>query len=186
MTTARQGLGARGELLAAAELQRLGYTIRATHWRCRFGEIDLVAEDAAGLAFVEVRTRRGDLFVAGLDSFWAGRPSLTDALRDWRPGLPLLLLVHEPDGADKIAPRGIAGLQLSGHTHGGQVCLPGPRPIPLHVPSWGKKYKHGLHRVGALQLYVNRGIGCVGVPLRIGCPPEVTELTLRSPELLRA
>lgn len=62
MTTARQGLGARGELLAAAELQRLGYTIRATHWRCRFGEIDLVAEDAAGLAFVEVRTRRGDLF----------------------------------------------------------------------------------------------------------------------------
>jgi len=129
-----------------------------------------------------VRTAGGELFVAGLDSFWAGRPNLDDALRGWQPGLPLLLLVHEPDGADKIAPRGIAALQLSGHTHGGQVCLPSPRPVPLRVPSWGKKYKHGLHRVGGLQVYVNRGIGCVGLPVRFACPPEITEITLRSPE----
>lgn len=129
-----------------------------------------------------VRTGRGDLLVAGLDSFWAGRPNLNDALRGWRPGLPLLLLVHEPDGADKIAPSGVPALQLSGHTHGGQVCLPSPRPLPLHVPSWGKKYKHGLHRVGTLQVYVNRGIGCVSLPIRFACPPEITVITLRSPE----
>ena len=129
-----------------------------------------------------VRTAGGDLFVAGLDSFWAGRPDVDDALRGWRPGQPLLLLVHEPDGADVIARRGLTGLQLSGHTHGGQVCLPTVRPRPLRVPSWGKKYTHGLHRVGDLQVYVNRGIGCVGVPVRFACPPEITVITLRSPE----
>lgn len=62
MTTARQGLGARGERLAAAELQRRGYVIQALNWRCRFGEVDLIAQDDAGLAFVEVRTRRGERF----------------------------------------------------------------------------------------------------------------------------
>ena len=73
MTTARQGLGARGELLAAAELQRQGYTVRETHWRCRFGEVDLVAEDAAGLAFVEVRTRRGETYGSPEESVTAAK-----------------------------------------------------------------------------------------------------------------
>ncbi len=59
MTTARQGLGTAGESLAAAELQRQGYTMREANWRCRLGEIDLVAEQDDSLVFVEVRTRRG-------------------------------------------------------------------------------------------------------------------------------
>lgn len=58
-STARKGLGDRGEALAAAHLVAQGYTILARNWRCVGGEIDLVAEDGDGLAFVEVKTRRG-------------------------------------------------------------------------------------------------------------------------------
>jgi hypothetical protein len=133
-----------------------------------------------------IETASGSFFLAGLDSFWSGRPDLRHALRDWQPGLPLILLVHEPDGAIPISREEIPALQLSGHTHGGQVCIPFFDPIALRLPSWGKKFKHGLHRVGEMQLYVNRGIGCVELPIRIACPPEVTEITLRSPEVLRA
>ena len=53
----------------------------------------------------------------------------------------------------------------------------------MRRPHWGKRYLAGHYEVGPLQLYVNRGVGCVGVPLRIGCPPEVTDLTLRSAEV---
>jgi putative endonuclease len=55
----RQGLGKRGEALAAAELIRRGYAIRARNWRCREGEVDIVAEHRGWWVFVEVRTRRG-------------------------------------------------------------------------------------------------------------------------------
>lgn len=58
----RQALGARGEALAVAYLRQHGYTIRQTNWRCPVGEMDIVAEDSEGLAFVEVRTRRGSAF----------------------------------------------------------------------------------------------------------------------------
>jgi putative endonuclease len=59
MTDARQALGQRGEELAVTELIRRGYAIRTRNWRCRAGEIDIVAEHAGWLVFVEVRTRRG-------------------------------------------------------------------------------------------------------------------------------
>lgn len=128
-----------------------------------------------------LHTDRGSIFLAGLDSAWAGKPRIDTSLQHWKPGEPLVILAHEPDVADKVAAQGLPALQLSGHTHGGQVCVPFVRPIVLHTPSWGKKYHHGHFRIGGLQLYVNRGIGCVGLPVRFFCPPEVTEITLRSP-----
>jgi len=67
---------------------------------------------------------------------------------------------------------------LSGHTHGGQVRL--PLVGAMQLPDLGKKYVEGLFRLGAMQLYVNRGIGTVGVPFRFDCPPELTLFTLRS------
>jgi predicted MPP superfamily phosphohydrolase len=57
----------------------------------------------------------------------------------------------------------------------------GMTPIAMRRPLWGKRYLAGHYHVGPLQLYVNQGVGCVGLNLRIGCPPEVTDLTLRSP-----
>lgn len=87
-----------------------------------------------------------------------------------------LLLWHEPDRADESARAG-ASLQLSGHTHGGQVVLPGWGPLAL--PPQGKKYPAGLFRVEGMPLYVTRGVGMLPPRVRFCCPPEVSLLTLR-------
>jgi predicted MPP superfamily phosphohydrolase len=69
-------------------------------------------------------------------------------------------------------------LLLSGHTHGGQVNV----PILMPALRWMARepYSQGLYQVGKVQLYVNRGVGNVGVALRLNAPPEVSLLTLRS------
>lgn len=88
---------------------------------------------------------------------------------------PVVLMVHEPDVLPQIA-RYNVGLMLSGHTHGGQVRFPF---VPaLHLPPLGRKYVEGIFRVGPTQLYVNRGLGTVGLPVRFNCPPEIAILTL--------
>ncbi len=87
----------------------------------------------------------------------------------------VILLAHEPD----IVPEAVkynVDLMLSGHTHGGQVRF--PFVPPMHLPPMGVKYVDGYFQVGRTQLYVNRGIGAVGVPFRFNCPPEITVLTL--------
>ncbi len=63
-------------------------------------------------------------------------------------------------------------LMLSGHTHGGQVKI--PLYGPLILPPQGQKYVEGHFRIGKMQLYVNRGLGSVGLPFRFNCPPEIT------------
>lgn len=87
-----------------------------------------------------------------------------------------ILLAHEPDYADHVA-RYPVDLQLSGHSHGGQVRVPFLRP--LYLPDLARKYIWGLYTIGGLTLYTNPGLGTVGVPVRMNCPPEITLLTLR-------
>jgi uncharacterized protein len=88
---------------------------------------------------------------------------------------PVILMVHEPDVLPQVA-RYNVDLMLSGHTHGGQVRFPF---VPaMMLPNYGRHYVEGLFRHGPTQLYVNRGIGTVGVPMRFNCPPEITEITL--------
>jgi hypothetical protein len=125
----------------------------------------------------------GRIWLAGLDDCLEGRPNIEGALPDFlreRDDEPVLLLCHEPDYADTLlahpAGRSVA-LMLSGHTHGGQIRIPLLKPVNL--PDLGKKYVEGLFRLDNLQLYVNRGIGTVGVPFRLNCPPEITVITLR-------
>jgi predicted MPP superfamily phosphohydrolase len=85
-------------------------------------------------------------------------------------------LMHEPDIADYAAEAGI-DLQLSGHSHGGQVRIPGVGPLIL--PRFGRKYSMGLARVGdRTQVYTNRGIGVLEPGVRFNCPPEVTLIRL--------
>jgi predicted MPP superfamily phosphohydrolase len=87
------------------------------------------------------------------------------------PDLASVLLAHQPRFAAIAAPAGV-DLQLSGHTHGGQINL-GFRPIDLFY-----RYVEGCYRVGTMQLYVNRGFGTVGPPTRVGAPPEITKIVL--------
>ena len=88
-----------------------------------------------------------------------------------------IVLWHEPDRAGETAAAG-GSLQLSGHTHGGQVVIPGWGPPVL--PIGGRLYPAGLYRVGGqMPLYVSRGVGLLPPRVRLNCPPEVTLLTLR-------
>lgn len=122
-----------------------------------------------------------DLWLAGVDDVIAGRPDVPATLA----GVPAegfrLILCHEPDHADAVAPYvRRETLQLSGHSHGGQVVL--PRLGPLYLPPHGRRYPAGLYRVPdtPLQVYTNVGLGIVSPPLRLNCPPEVGLLTLAS------
>jgi predicted MPP superfamily phosphohydrolase len=90
---------------------------------------------------------------------------------------PVLLMIHEPDMLPAVARLNAVDLMLSGHTHGGQVRLPFLPPIML--PPLGRHFVEGHFRMGRTQLYVNRGIGAVGLPFRFRCPAEITELTLQ-------
>ena len=87
----------------------------------------------------------------------------------------MIVLAHEPDILPTVARYG-PELMLSGHTHGGQVRV--PFLPPAFLPDYGRRYLAGWFRYGSTQLYVNRGIGTIGVPLRLNCPPEITVLTL--------
>ena len=89
-----------------------------------------------------------------------------------------ILLAHEPDVADQAAASERFALQLSGHTHGGQVRL--PLLNRAHVlPSWGQHYSGGLARLGGLSVYTNRGLGMIRPWLRFNCRPELTLLELQ-------
>jgi predicted MPP superfamily phosphohydrolase len=125
--------------------------------------------------------RGGSRFwLCGTDDAGTSHPDLDLTIPE-KPDGPVILMVHEPDYADTVVkhPRGgVVDLMLSGHSHGGQVRIPFYGPLIL--PPMGQKYVMGHFQFGAMQLYVNRGIGAVGLPFRFDCPPELTVLTLQS------
>ena len=116
------------------------------------------------------------LYLAGLDDGWSGKPDLAAALADWSQDDITVLLMHEPDLAPRYAADKRIHLQLSGHSHGGQVRLPFYGALVLPYLSW--KYPMGLYNIDGMWLYTNRGLGTTNVPVRVNCAPEITELTL--------
>jgi uncharacterized protein len=116
------------------------------------------------------------LYLASLDDGWSGQPDLEAAMRNWPPGAPTVLLMHEPDLADNYASDGRINLQLSGHSHGGQIRFPFVGALITPYLSW--KYPIGLYNVNGMWLYTNRGLGTTNIPLRVNCAPEITEITL--------
>ena len=116
------------------------------------------------------------LYLAGVDDGWSGQPDLHAALEGAPPDVPVVLMAHEPDMADTFARDGRVALQLSGHSHGGQVRLPGIGAIALPYLGW--KYDQGLYKVSDMWLYTNRGLGITNIALRFNCPPEITQFTL--------
>lgn len=111
--------------------------------------------------------------VVGMDSFWGGRPDLPFALNKITAGKPVILGWHEPDTFAAYDDPCIV-LQVSGHTHGGQICAPFYGPILL--PEHGQKYPYGYYRRGDSSLFVTRGVGTLTLPARFLCPPEVVLL----------
>ncbi len=116
-------------------------------------------------------------WLMGLDDLWFGIPSPRRALRRVPAEEAVIALMHEPDYAETLAHYPV-DLQLSGHSHGGQVRL--PFHGALIVPENSERHPAGLARVGRLQVYTNRGIGVLGFPFRFNCRPEVTLLTLHA------
>ena len=129
-----------------------------------------------------VRTLRRDeaaLHVAGIDDVMEGNSRLDLVLEQLLEEGAAILLAHEPDFADVSAATGRFDLQLSGHSHGGQVAVPFLRRLVL--PPFSQRYTRGLYDVRGMIQYTNRGLGFVHARLRFLCRPEITVITLRSP-----
>lgn len=129
--------------------------------------------------YVPIERSGSRIWLCGADDAGSSRPDL-DLTIPAKPDGPVILMVHEPDYADTVTqhPRGpLVDLMLSGHSHGGQVRMPFLGPLIL--PPMGQKYVMGHFQFGKMQLYVNRGIGSVGLPFRLNCPPEITLHTLQ-------
>jgi len=116
--------------------------------------------------------------LAGIDDWNIGRPDLDAAIgrsANVAPGAPIVLISHNPDALFAAAERGVS-LTLSGHTHGGQVRIPG-RPVLVRMSRYRLDEERFTH--GAAHLVVSRGVGVSGIPIRIACAPEAVLVTLR-------
>ncbi|MHC4717221.1 MAG: metallophosphoesterase [Planctomycetota bacterium] len=137
---------------------------------------------AAGVALIDNRravlTRKAaPLVIAGVGDLWTDRKDLPGALAGTPADAPRILLCHNPDYADQMPAAPRVDLMLCGHTHGGQVKIPfGSRP---RLPVKNLRYGAGLISGPQCPLYVSRGIGMVGIPLRFNCRPELPIITLR-------
>ncbi len=118
-----------------------------------------------------------ELCIAGVDDLTDGRPDLASALGDVGSHIPRVLLAHNPDYAESMPAQPRVDLMLCGHTHGGQVNIPllGPPLTPIRH----KRYAAGLVAGPHCKVYVTRGLGMVGIPVRFNCRPELALITLR-------
>jgi predicted MPP superfamily phosphohydrolase len=120
------------------------------------------------------------IYVVGIDDAMLGKPDLEKALHLVPEDSFKILLSHAPDLADQASPLGIQ-LQLSGHSHGGQIKI--PLVGALVTPPYARNYHEGFYTVGesasSLSLYVNRGLGTTRLPFRFLSKPELTVFTLK-------
>ncbi|USG68441.1 metallophosphoesterase [Brevibacillus ruminantium] len=174
--------------LAVPVLQKLQpplgkYAVLGNHdWRYGKSRIIHEALQSAGFSVLmnqhaAIQKQESTLYVAGLDDVLHGVPDPALALDGIPASGKVILLVHEPDYADQALQFPFV-LQLSGHSHGGQVRL--PILGPLITPPMGQKYVSGLRYAGdgKLPVYTNRGVGTTILPIRFYCRPELTMLTL--------
>lgn len=160
------------------------YWIYGNHDHGGYGtEIILEIMEAAGFTLlqnshVEIQEQNDSLILAGIDDLMLGEPDLPATLQDANPDLLTILLAHEPDFADEAVKYPI-DVQLSGHSHGGQVRL--PIIGHLYTPLYAEKYVLGKYNIQhKLQLFVNAGIGTTRLPYRLFCKPEIHEYTLKA------
>jgi predicted MPP superfamily phosphohydrolase len=150
------------------------------HW---YGDPEKIIAvfEAAGIPVLQnvhrvLETDRGPIALAGIDDLRFGTPDLDRALEGLHPALPTVLLSHRPEIFPRAAARNIA-LTLSGHYHGGQVKV-SLLGFDLSLAHLVSPYPEGLYRLRNSHLYVNRGLGTTGTPVRLNAPPEITLLYL--------
>ncbi len=126
--------------------------------------------------FFTLEREGSHLHLCGVDDFYERRAKLGPILSRLPQEGCAILMAHEPDFADKSSVSNRFDLQISGHSHGGQVVIPfyGPPLLPRH----GRKYPSGLYRVGEMVQYTNRGLGMVFPYVRFLCRPEITLFVL--------
>lgn len=146
------------------EIARLKQVIADSNITLLDNQVYLVERGSKQLAF------------AGLDDPYWGEPNLPQIIAQLPDNVPAILLVHEPDYIETSAATHKFALQLSGHSHGGQIKIPFFRPLIL--PYGGQKYFAGLDQVEDTITYTNRGLGMTGLPLRFASRPEITVFTL--------
>jgi predicted MPP superfamily phosphohydrolase len=158
------------------------FAVMGNHDYFTDGDAVALALERAGLTVLRnrgVEVRRGDasLYIAGVDDTWTGRHDVARALAERTVGAPVVLLAHDPALFPEAVHHGV-DLTLSGHTHGGQVA------VPLFARRFNlarivTRFTSGMYREGASTLYVNRGLGTTGPPVRLAVAPEIAIITLR-------
>lgn len=118
---------------------------------------------------------RPDLYLAGVDDLWMGQPDLGSALQHAPRDRATLLLSHNPDLLPDVPDW--VGLTLCGHTHGGQIRIPGVSFTPFNVSKYGERFQMGFARAPALG-YISRGLGTTNMPFRAFCPAELAVFDL--------
>jgi len=123
--------------------------------------------------------RGARLWLAGVGDLWEDEQNLGEALAGVPAHEAAILLSHNPDYADRVNdPR--VKLILAGHSHGGQVVIPGLGPV---ITPCRRKYASGLIKTNTAQMYVSRGLGVIAPPVRFNCRPELALITLRRPQV---
>jgi uncharacterized protein len=118
------------------------------------------------------------LNIAGVDDVYFQRADLPLTISQLPTTGTNILLAHEPDFVDTAAITNRFGLQLSGHSHGGQIVIPF---LPRVKAELAKKYTNGLYKVDRMQLYVSSGVGTTGLPqARLNCRPEIAIIVLHA------
>lgn len=129
---------------------------------------------------VLVRKNGGSMYLLGVDDVRNARhaeESIAKAIGYAPLPIPKLLMIHRPYFLQQAADKNI-DLVFSGHTHGGQVVLARFGRATIAPASLASRFIWGKYRIGNTSMYVNRGIGTVGLPIRFNCPPEITRITL--------
>lgn len=125
-----------------------------------------------------IRRNSARLYLVGIDDHIVKKDDLESLLPNIPDGSSAILLAHEPDFADISAKSGKFDLQLSGHSHGGQICL--PVLGPLFLPRYARRYPSGMYNVDGMILYTNRGLGTSWLRIRYNCYPEISVFTLNT------
>lgn len=182
VTSRRRYIEPCAEVLGELGAEHGVWAVLGNHDHYVDGELVARALGRAGVGVLgnanTVLRRGGDeLQLAGVDDWGWGKADWGRALKGLRRERPTVLLSHEPGVLDLPETRGLS-LVLSGHTHGGQICLP-VLGAPVSYLWKEFRYLRGLYEREGTQLYVSRGTGVIGVPVRFGARPEVAVLRLR-------